>query len=98
MNHPTHEEISERAYHLWQNSGASKGDATQHWLDAERQLTSGSSKSPPNAATAEHADSDAVSEAESTRGSDERSARQKKEARQPITGPKSASAESGKPL
>ena len=102
MNHPTHEEISQRAHHLWQNSAVSGGDATQNWLDAERELTLGSSKSPASAATAERADSHLVSESDSTRASAERSALQKKEARQPIlpthTGPKSAPAESGKPL
>ena len=36
---PTHDQISEAAYHRWEREG---GDAVENWLQAERDLRDGS--------------------------------------------------------
>ena len=38
MNNPTHEEISQKAYALWQERGSLHGSDTEIWLEAERAL------------------------------------------------------------
>ena len=38
MNNPTHEEISQKAYALWQERGSLHGTDTEIWLEAERAL------------------------------------------------------------
>jgi hypothetical protein len=102
MKTPTHEEISRLAHQLWQEAELRGGDATQNWLDAERQLTAGATQPAPGIAPAEPAKTHPVSESQSAHAAMERAALQKKEARQPKvathTGPKLAPAESGKPL
>jgi hypothetical protein len=35
---PSHEEISRRAHHLWEEGGRRDGNDTGHWLQAEREL------------------------------------------------------------
>jgi hypothetical protein len=35
---PTHEEIAERAYHLWIERGSKEGSDELDWLEAEREL------------------------------------------------------------
>jgi hypothetical protein len=102
MNQPTHEQISQRAHRLWQESGPEGGDATQNWLDAERELTTAPANFPFGGATVPHSPVHAMSESLSAVATSERAARQKKEARDPKfathTGPKSMPPESGKPL
>jgi len=97
MNQPTHEEISHRAHRLWEDSGPAGGDATQNWLDAERELTRDAANVLASPAVAHP-----LSESHSAKATAERVALQKKEARHSQTathtGPKSAPAESGKPL
>ncbi|MDQ2921755.1 MAG: DUF2934 domain-containing protein [Acidobacteriota bacterium] len=39
---PTAEEISERAYHIYLERGGAEGNPDDDWLQAERDLTSGS--------------------------------------------------------
>ena len=39
----THEQIAERAYQLWQESGQAEGWDQDHWIEAERQLMDGQS-------------------------------------------------------
>jgi hypothetical protein len=38
MKTPTHDEIAERAYKIWQDRGCPKGIDNETWLEAERQL------------------------------------------------------------
>lgn len=38
MNNPSHEEIANLAYILWQQRGAPAGTAEQDWMEAEKQL------------------------------------------------------------
>ncbi len=40
-NAPSAEEISERAWILYTNAGCPEGRSLEHWLQAERELTSG---------------------------------------------------------
>jgi hypothetical protein len=100
-NQPTHEEISQRAHRLWQESGPAGGDATQNWLDAERELATAQPNVSASGAT-QHPPVHAMSETHDVLAPAERAAQQKKEARAPQfathTGPKSAPPESGKPL
>lgn len=102
MNNPTHDDIAQLAHELWQESGATEGDALKHWLEAERRLKAGASKSGTTGAEAEPATHRTVSESKSEGAKQERAAQQRKEAREPIrpthTGPKLAPPESGKPL
>jgi hypothetical protein len=105
MNKPTHEEISQRAHKIWQDTGSTFGgncDADAHWLEAERQLDADSAKSHSHPAVAEHAAAHPLSESRSTLAVAERTAQQRKESRKPKvpthTGPKLAPPESGKPL
>jgi hypothetical protein len=37
-NPPTYEEISRRAYEIWQTQGSPAGNDTEHWLKAEEEL------------------------------------------------------------
>jgi hypothetical protein len=37
-NNVTHEEISARAHDIWGQSGRPEGQATEHWIRAEREL------------------------------------------------------------
>lgn len=39
---PTCEAIAARAYEIWQEEGCPEGQAEQHWLRAEQELSSGS--------------------------------------------------------
>jgi hypothetical protein len=102
MNNPTHEEISQLAHKIWQDTGDSVRGADADWLDAERQLHASAAKSKPDSPAPEHAASHTLSESKSPVATAERAALQKKEARQPKlpthTGPKSTPPESGKPL
>lgn len=34
----SHENISRRAYHFWEETGRQEGDGTAHWLQAESEL------------------------------------------------------------
>ena len=36
--HPTHQQIAERAFHLWNARGCPDGSAEQDWLQAEAEL------------------------------------------------------------
>ncbi len=38
---PTHEQITQRAHRLWLEAGRPEGQAREHWLEAERQLSGG---------------------------------------------------------
>ena len=40
-NSPTHEEITQRAQKIWQESGNPSGRDNEIWFEAERQLTAG---------------------------------------------------------
>ncbi len=35
---PRHEDISRRAYQIWEETGRGEGNDTGHWLQAEREL------------------------------------------------------------
>ena len=39
MNTPSHEEVSNRAYELWENYGRPDGRDVEIWFEAERELT-----------------------------------------------------------
>jgi len=39
MNTPTHQEVTERAYQIWEESGRPFGRDTEFWLKAEQQLS-----------------------------------------------------------
>ena len=39
MNTPSHEEVSTRAYQLWENYGRPDGRDVEIWFEAERELT-----------------------------------------------------------
>jgi hypothetical protein len=112
MATPTHDEISLRAYRLWQDQGRPDGIDLDHWLEAERQL----GDNPRAARGTEEATFAEVAKAETAAEStveyrispgvsqDEaiRAALMKQEARAPQTahhtGPKLPPAETGKPL
>ncbi len=102
MNKPTHEEIAELAHRFWQESGPAGGDATQNWLDAERELSSSAGNSSVSPTRTPHAPGPTLGESHSAQAIAERATQQKKEAREPKfpthTGPKSSPPESGKPL
>ena len=36
---PTHDQIADEAYHIWEQHGHSRGEENQDWLEAERELT-----------------------------------------------------------
>lgn len=36
---PTHEEIAARAHDIWERAGCPEGQETEHWLQAERELS-----------------------------------------------------------
>jgi hypothetical protein len=40
---PSNDEIAQRAYQRWEQSGGTHGDDQRHWYDAERELKGGSS-------------------------------------------------------
>ncbi|HTL67416.1 MAG TPA: DUF2934 domain-containing protein [Lacunisphaera sp.] len=44
---PSPEEISARAYQIWEQSGRPDGHDTDHWLEAERQLRGDASEREP---------------------------------------------------
>ena len=44
MNKPTHEDIAQKAYSLWQERGGLHGTDTEIWLEAERLLSEQSSE------------------------------------------------------
>ena len=108
MNSPTHAAVSQRAHHNWQQSGSPPERDVEFWLEAERQLTAGTSKEKPSIKERITADAAAESTVEfhlSPAPPDNeaiRAAMQRKEARAPIaphhTGPKAKPVESGKPL
>ncbi|HUG12400.1 MAG TPA: DUF2934 domain-containing protein [Opitutaceae bacterium] len=112
MKTPTHNQISERAFKLWQDRGCPEGSDSEFWLEAERQLSEGSaqdagSERKPFAERAkeetaaesvvEYQISPAIPQHEAIKA-----AIQKEEARAPQvpthTAPKSKPAETGKPL
>jgi Protein of unknown function (DUF2934) len=41
-NRPSHDEIAQRAYELFEKSGRAPGHDMDHWLEAERQLVAAS--------------------------------------------------------
>src|SRR5688572_3212285 len=43
---PTHDEIAQLAYEIWQNRGCPDGQDQELWLEAERQLNQRASNSP----------------------------------------------------
>ena len=45
-------EVAKRAYELWEKAGKPAGQHTQHWLQAEAELTRPEAKSALNAAPA----------------------------------------------
>ncbi len=106
MTIPTHGQILLEAQKLWQNWGYPTGRDTEIWLEAERTL---SEEAAPNTFAA-HANAEAASESkvENLLSSAEleqmsiQAAMQKENARAPQvphhTGPKSKTAETGKPL
>lgn len=112
MATPTHDDISLRAYRLWQDQGRPDGNDFEHWLEAERQLGEEHSLARRTADAAFAAMANAETAAESTVEyrispgvpQDEaiRAALMKQEARAPQTahhtGPKVQPAETGKPL
>jgi hypothetical protein len=44
-NSPTHEQITRRAYEIFIERGRPEGRDLEHWLEAEKQLRAGQSKS-----------------------------------------------------
>lgn len=44
MKTPTHDEIAERAYRIWQDRGSPEGSDIEIWLEAERQLCDNSAQ------------------------------------------------------
>lgn len=38
LNIPTHDQIAERAYYIWQSKGCPWGQSLDNWLEAERQF------------------------------------------------------------
>ncbi|MEO6568752.1 MAG: DUF2934 domain-containing protein [Opitutaceae bacterium] len=54
MNTPTHEEIAQRAYQIWQSRG-DPADADHHWLEAERELNASAAKSESDPDSKENA-------------------------------------------
>lgn len=51
MNKPTHEEIAQKAYALWQERGSLHGTDTEIWLEAERSLNEQSGEAAPKERT-----------------------------------------------
>lgn len=49
MKTPSHQEISERAYHLWLDRGSPHGRDVEHWHEAEKQLSKGANGSSADA-------------------------------------------------
>ena len=102
MQKPTHEEISQRAHRLWQESGSPSGDGMQNWLNAERELSSAASGTAAGTTTPDAAALNPLSEGQSTHAAAERATQQRKDARGPVlpthTGPKPIPAVTGKPL
>ena len=39
MKTPTHQDVTQRAYHIWEEYGRPEGRETEIWLKAEQQLT-----------------------------------------------------------
>lgn len=101
MNFPTHEEISQRAHQLWQDSGCA-GNAETHWLEAERQLSERTSSSHSDPGVTGSSLHQTLSAGYSTKAVEQREAQQKREARAPQlpthTAPKTVPAATGKPL
>jgi len=102
MNQPTHEEISQRAHQLWEESGPAGGDANQNWLDAERELATAAAPVPLVATAAAPVPGYVANETHIAEAKIDQLTRQKKTGREPMvathTGPKSIPAVSGKPL
>jgi len=106
MTTPTHDEITLEAHQLWHNYGCPAGRDTEIWLEAERKLN----KNPAPNTFAARVTAEAASESEvenllSPAESEQMSiqaAMQKDDARAPTvprhTGPKTKTAETGKPL
>lgn len=46
MNPSLHERIRERAYHLWQQDGASHGDDWSYWIRAEQEILAEAAEAP----------------------------------------------------
>lgn len=93
MKTPTHEEISKEAQRLWQSQGCPIGHDTEIWLKAERTLIEETTEERTGEEHTSSAQPDQKSIA---------AAAQKDRARAPQvakhTGPKSAPAQTGKPL
>jgi len=110
MATPTHDEISQRAYGLWQDQGRPDGNDLDHWLEAERQLGTGTGPGTAKATFAEVAKAETAAESvveyQISPGVPQeeaiRAALMKQEARAPQTahhtGPKLQPPETGKPL
>lgn len=109
---PSHEEIARRAHEIWTSRGSPTGYDIGHWLEAERELNvaafeSQQSENQPAATTAApHVAEHSPTTGASAPSPDElaaKAAQQKQAARSPQlqhghNAPKSAPAESGKPL
>ena len=106
MPTPTHDEIAQEAQQLWQQRGCPAGHDTEIWLKAERKLNQAPAANTFTARTSAEAAAESeienlLSPAESEQMSI-RAAVQKEDARAPKvshhTGPKTKTAETGKPL
>ncbi len=50
MAPPTHTEIANRAYHIWEQEGRPHGRDFDHWLAAEREVSERQPRTPARAA------------------------------------------------
>ena len=101
MNTPTQEEISQRAYQLWQDSGGT-GEADADWFEAERQLSDENLDAPSEPVPSGSSLQQTSSEAYRPNAGEPREAQQKREARAPqlpfSNAPRPVPAATGKPL
>lgn len=44
---PSFEDVSRRAYELWEKDGRPEGNEQQHWYQAEKELSQGGNRSRP---------------------------------------------------
>jgi hypothetical protein len=101
MNTPTQEEISQRAYQLWQDSDGA-GEADANWFEAERQLSDESLDAPSGPLPSGSSHHQKPSEAYRPNAVEQRETQQKLEARAPqlplLNVPRPVPAATGKPL
>lgn len=97
MNTPSHEDVAQRAYKLWQDAGSPDGRDTEMWFEAEHQLTAEQEKgerkngSPSKTAFTKRVQGEMASESEAefhisppmSEQEEIKAALQKKEARAP---------------